>query len=184
VKFYGTMTLPPGRYELRLMVVDPRSGDSNLRIVRLEVPDFSAGSPELMPPLIPDPVGKWVLARVEPVEGQPEDPWPFQAPQGPFLPAAAPVVNAGDQTPLLLFGRNLGNGELRAEGRLLDASGAVVTELDLALPQQAQTGMAAYEGVMTTFSTAGVKPGDYTLAVTLASDDGGPQTTTIPIVVR
>ncbi|NIM62092.1 MAG: hypothetical protein GTO30_10650, partial [Acidobacteria bacterium] len=54
LKFYGAIKLPAGDYDLRLLVVEPASGRSNLRIVPLHVPDFATGEAELMPPLIPD----------------------------------------------------------------------------------------------------------------------------------
>ena len=183
LKFYGSMKLPAGEYDLRLLVVEPISGRTNLRIVPLDVPDFTAGGAELMPPLVPDPGGKWLLARNEPVKGQSADPFPFMADQNPFLPGAHPSVKAGEMLRLFLIGRNLGDGALQASAEVTDAGGQIVAEPEISLLQLARTGMEGYDGVMTDLSTDRLAPGEYTLALTVTAG-GEPKTSTIPLTVR
>lgn len=183
LKFYGSIELPAGEYDLRLLVVEAISGRSNLRIVPLEVPDFSAGVAELMPPLVPDTGGKWLLARVEPEEGQDPDPFPFMADRNPFLPGAHPAVKAGETLRLMLIGRNLGDGEIRAKAELTDADGRSVAAPGLSPLQSSRTGMKGYESVKTGLPTDELAPGEYTLALTVTAG-GEPQTSTIPLTVR
>jgi len=183
LKFYGSIKLPAGEYDLRLLVVEPTSGRSNLRIVPLDVPDFSAGGAEFMPPLVPDPGGRWLLARVEPEKGQKPDPFPFMADRNPFLPAAHPSVKVGEMLRLMLVGRNLGDGELRAKAELTDAGGRAVATPVLSPLQTARAGMKGYETARTGLSTDQLAPGEYTLTLTVTAG-GEPQTSTIPLTVR
>ena len=136
-----------------------------------------------MPPLVPDPGGKWLLARNEPVKGQSADPFPFMADQNPFLPGAHPSVKAGETLRLLLIGRNLGEGELRAKVELTDAGGQAVATPGLSPLQPARTGMKGYDSAKTGLSTDQLAPGEYTLALTVTAG-GEPQTSTILLTVR
>ncbi|NIM01667.1 MAG: VWA domain-containing protein [Acidobacteria bacterium] len=183
LKFYGGLKLPAGEYDLRLLVVEPTSGRSNLRIVPLDVPDFASGAAELMPPLVPDPGGKWLLARVEPGEGESPDPFPFMAGQTPFLPGAHPTVKAGETLPLMLIGRNLGDSEPWATAELTDAAGNAVHTPGLSPLQTGRAGMTGYEAIRTALATDELAPGEYTLALTVAAG-GDPLTRTIPLTVR
>ncbi len=183
LKFYGSIELPAGKYDLRLLVVEPTSGRTNLRIVPLDVPDFSAGAAELMPPLVPDAGGKWLLARIEPAEGQARAPYPFMADRNPFLPGAHPSVKTGETLRLLLVGRNLGDGRLEAAAELTDAEGQTVLTPELSPLQMTRTGMKGYAGAKTALSTDQLAPGEYTLALTVTAG-GEPQTSTIPLTVR
>jgi hypothetical protein len=121
VKFYGALSLPPGDYELRILVTGVDTGLTNLRIVPLSVGD--ASGPELLVPMFPDPLGKWLLARRH---ASSEDAlgFPFLADGTPFLPAAAPAVaREGEGQRLYLLGAELGDVS-GLQGRLLAADGS------------------------------------------------------------
>ncbi len=182
LKFYGAIKLPAGDYDLRLLVVEPASGRSNLRIVPLHVPDFATGEAELMPPLIPDPGGKWLLARVEPEEGEAPDPFPFTVNRRPFLPAAHPTAKVGETLRLMLIGRNLGEEALRAEAALTNAGGETWI-VDLSPLRPASTEMEGYKAARTGLATADLEPGEYTLALTVTAG-GEERTTEVPFTLR
>jgi VWFA-related protein len=183
VKFYGALELPAGRYTLRALVFEPDSGYSGLSIVDVDVPSFDPGEPVLLPPLFPDAIGSWLLARQQPpIEGEPP-PFPFVVGDEPYLPAVRPSVQRGDPSRLFLVGSNLG-GVTGAEGRLLDASGAVVGTVAFTSAERKATPIPGYQALVTTLDPSGLDGGEYTLEVTLNRGGDPPTTASIPLSVR
>lgn len=183
VKFYGALKLPAGRYTLRTLVFEPESGYSCLSIVDVDVPSFDPGEPALLPPLFPDPIGAWLLARQQPpVEGEPP-PFPFVVGDEPYLPAVRPRVERGDPSRVILVGSNLG-GVTGADGRLLDASGAVVGSVVFTSPVRMATPMPGYQALVTTLGPSGLDGGEYTLEVTLTHGGDALVTASVPLTVR
>lgn|GEM_PF-1168026 len=63
LKLVGSLSLPPGQYSLRVLVMDADSGQYGLRTVPLVVPDPSAAVAMLLAPLVAEPPGSWLLVR-------------------------------------------------------------------------------------------------------------------------
>ena len=166
VKLYGQLALAPGSYVLRVLVQSGVTGETGLRAVPLAVPAFDRGEPALLPPLVPDPPGRWLNLRAS---GGGAAPFPFTAGGRPFLPAARPVVAAGGEAPLVLLAAGLGEGDprhLALSGRVLGADGKPRPEGAVAL----RGGAAPADGVErleAAFQPGGLPAGDYTLVVTL-----------------
>ncbi len=89
VKFLGHLELPPGSYQLRLLVHESASQRYALRELHLEVPD----RPALLAPLVDEPPAHWVLVAEAPHDAAGEVPFAdlFRR-VGVGLPSALPVL--------------------------------------------------------------------------------------------
>jgi len=63
LKFAGSLSLPPGYYSLRMLVMDVGSGQYGLRTVPLVVPSPDLETSMLLTPLVAEPPGSWLLVR-------------------------------------------------------------------------------------------------------------------------
>jgi VWFA-related protein len=181
VKFYGTFELEPGDYRLRLLVMNAQTGLSTLQIVGLSIPAPDTSRPAVLPPMFPDPYGKWLLARQGASPGTPPRPFPFVVGESPYLPAARPVLQSGG-TPLHILASNLDPTGLTANGTLRDASGAV-HEVALGSLSAMATAMDGYYALSGTLDVSRIDPGEYDLSVTVRQGDAPVVSETIPVVV-
>ncbi|MGH9362823.1 MAG: VWA domain-containing protein, partial [Thermoanaerobaculia bacterium] len=119
LKFYGDLELPPGEYSLRVLVRNAHTGAHSLQVVPVVVPAFDQAGPVVLPPLFPEPQGKWLLTRETQVAGAPQPDYPFMIGQEPFIPASKPVLAANQGVRVTVMAYNLGNGDVRAEAGVL-----------------------------------------------------------------
>ncbi|HVS01488.1 MAG TPA: VWA domain-containing protein [Thermoanaerobaculia bacterium] len=176
LKYFAHLDLPPGRYQLRVLVRNGQTGASRLATTSLEVPSFGAEA-ALATPLFPEPQGKWLII---PEAERPDVDYPFmqvQEVQGalqqvPYVPAAEPVVAASGATALELVAYGLPAGELRAEGHAVTAEGQPVPGVSLELGGR-YTAAAGLDRLPATLRTQGLRPGLYTLVVTLTHPESG-----------
>jgi len=63
LKLVGSLSLPPGPYSLRMLVMDADSGQYGLRTVPLAVPAPETAATVLLAPLVAEPPGSWLLVR-------------------------------------------------------------------------------------------------------------------------
>src|SRR6185436_2904788 len=61
-KFFGHLDLPPGTYDLRVLVRNGGTGATATRVSKLEVPAFGQ-RPVLLPAFFPEPPNRWLMAR-------------------------------------------------------------------------------------------------------------------------
>jgi VWFA-related protein len=174
LKFYGHFDLAPGDYNLRVLVRNAKTGASGLRVLPLTVPAMTADAPELLPPLFPEPPGRWLMTRESEQPGERQVPYPFMLKEEPYIPAARPVVAGGGEVKLVLAGYRLGAQAPvfavrveRAEGGAVAGGGGAVTVLER-LP----AGAGGEERLLASFKPQGLPPGEYTLRVALDSPAG------------
>jgi VWFA-related protein len=182
LKFFGHLELPPGRYALRLLMRNARTGAHALRTVALEVPSFTAG-PVLLPPLVPEPTGRWLMKRET---QQPDDlpvAFPFLQRGQPFLPAARPVLQASQSSRLALAAYNLGSGEVQAEAVLLAAGGREAGRAPLTLVREEGTPAEGPDRLAATWAVPALPAGDYTLQIHLSAG-GVRRTSELPVGIR
>jgi hypothetical protein len=173
---YGHFDLDPGRYLVRVLVRNSATGEASVATVPLEVPAFERGEAALLPPIFPELGGRTLALR----EGGGRDklrdvPFPFRIGDRPFLPAARPVVHAGEVAPVLLLASGLGAGEPEVQGRVFAADGTARQAGQVALshvPDDAHAsgtsgtapGLSSYRAL---FTPGDLPAGEYTLVVTL-----------------
>lgn len=183
LKFYGHLELPPGSYKARVLVRNGRTGFHGLQVVSLEVPSFAGAGPVLLlPPFFPEAKGEWLVAREAQRPGRRELPMPFRMGDQPFLPAALPILGAGESR-FALLGYNLADeGDLQVRSQVLTADGREMQAGDLSLVSRA-TGEAGADRLELTFRPPALQPGEYLLRVTVTDAAGKAGTATTPFVV-
>ena len=97
LKFAGSLSLPPGAYSLRLLVMDVDSGQYGLRTVPLVVPSPDLATSILLTPLVAEPPESWLLVRQDVT---PESPPPETAGEVGEAPEAETAAAAPTPTPI------------------------------------------------------------------------------------
>jgi VWFA-related protein len=184
LKFYGDLALAPGSYSLRVLVRNGATGALSSRVVPLAVPAFAERKAVLLQPFFPEAPGRWLLVR-ETNEVPKDVPYPFQIQQEPYIPAAAPVLQPGQEARLSLIGYHLQPGVLKADARILRSDGQELGENGQIVVKERQPGAAANEPdrLAATFRPPALQPGEYLLLVTLSDKAGQAETSTASFVV-
>lgn len=173
-KYWGHLDLPTGRYTVRVVARNARTGEHGARTLDLVVPDYTANAVSLLPPYFPEAPGSWVMSREGP-NRQREVPYPFQAGGEAFIPAVHPKVPSRGATAIVLTGFHL--PEPTFETQIIAADGTPATRAAVAI-----AGLEATDagGVVAraTLTTEGLDPGLYRLEVRTA----GERTSTLFIV--
>lgn len=181
-KYWGHLDLGPGDYVIRVMARNGLTGDAGVASVPLRVPDFTGGESVLLPPLFPEPMGKWVMGREDESEQRAGVEFPFMLAGNPFIPAAMPELGSGPSQ-LSIVGYNLGDGELAVSAMLLDESGAQVRESSLDLLDRSH-GTGGLQRLVVQFEPGKLERGSYTLVTTVRDLAGGAEhRSSTPVVV-
>jgi VWFA-related protein len=182
LKFFGHVDLLPGDYSLRVLVRNGATGVFGLRVAPLTVPAAAQAGPVLLPPLFPEPSGKWVLVPEAPRGGKRPE-YPFLLDQQPFVPASKPVLGPGQEARLALIGYNLGQGDLQATARITSADGREVEPGVIALGAREPGASGAPDRLAATFRAPQLAPGEYRLSVQLTGPGGTATTSAAPFVI-
>jgi VWFA-related protein len=181
LRFLGHLELPPGRYNLRVLALNGRTGAYGLRVARVEVPEMGAGKPVLLQPLFPEPPGRGVVTREAAVDGQ-EIPFPFT--QGPiaYLPASRPILKAGEEAPVALVGYHFPAGDLRIRTAVLTPDGREVASGGLRVLGR-EDGPDGADRLRAAFRPSRLAPGEYLLRVTMTGE-GAERASTAPFTIE
>ncbi len=102
MSFYGTLSVPPGRYTIRLMVRETETEAAGVRFLDVTVPAYNPKAAFLLPPVAMEEPGTWL--RLDMGGGRTDGPaFPFQVAGEPFLPRASLEVRPGEVEKLVLF---------------------------------------------------------------------------------
>ena len=182
LKFYGHLELPPGSYKARVLVRNGRTGEYGLKVVPIEVPEMKQAGPVILTPFFPEPKGQWLLTREAPRPDRRDVPLPFRLGDQPFLPAATPVLDEGQEARFSMLGYNLQEGDLQVRSEVQTADGRPAERGDVTLTGRA-TDVGGAEHLELTFKPAALKPGEYLLKVTVTDASGKAGTATTRFVV-
>lgn len=159
LEYFGRLEAPPGRYELRVLVRERRSGASGLVRTAVEAP--AAGAPRVLAiferPTDRDP---WVPVRGAGLE---RDDRGFLLGPPPLVPAALPVLTAGDPARTVLVGPGDG-AELAAKKVRVEFGGPSRRHVEAELAVEAGALVARFT------PPPRLEPGTYTLVVDLGRD--------------
>ena len=175
-KLLSHLELPTGRYEIRSLVRNARTGTSGLAVTTIEVPSFSDDGPVLLPPFFIEPDEQW-LVGLEQREGS-EAAYPLMGGDKPLIPASHPRLVADQRIPVLLVGHELPR-TLEADGHLIGPDGKVYDDIDIEVERRlADRGNG--ERLMAKLYAAGIQPGEYQLVVTVRGD-GEETSSSLPV---
>jgi hypothetical protein len=177
LKFFGHLDLPPGDYNVRVLVRNAANGDYGLRSQALSVPPPGSPAPAaLLPPFFPEAPGRWLMVREAPRaadSGTEPPPYPFVAQGKVYVPALRPVLAPMQEIALALIGFNLPAAGLEAHARVLAADGRDLGEGDFKLDGREPSDAGGVERLTATFRPpSGLAPGDYQLVISLRGPNG------------
>ena len=180
-KFWAAFDLPPGSYTGRILVRNSATGDTGVRSVPIEVPSRDEHSAVLLPPLFPEPKGKWLLGR-ESAENKRQASYPFVLHEEAFIPAARPVLT-DLPAEVSLVGYNLVSGDFVVSATVRAFDGEVVSGGSLTVDPTVQSD-GFQQRMVGVFDPSGISAGLYQLEVSITdSTTGQVQSSTIPIRV-
>ena len=182
-KFWAAFDLPPGNYVGRILVRNSANGDTGVRAVPITVPSREESTSVLLPPLFPEPQGKWLLGR-EQAEKDRQAAYPFVLNQQAFIPAARPVLTSGKPTEISLVGYNLVSGDFAVSASVMDLDGKPVAGGSLAVEPTVQSN-GFQQRMVGVFDPSGIPAGLYQLQVSVTdSTSGRVESSSIPIMVE
>jgi VWFA-related protein len=167
IKYYGHFDLPPGDYNVRVLVRNAESGRTGVATRAVNVPVYSQAQPVLLPPFFMEERQKWLLVR-EQGRNQPQGSavvYPFTVSGEPYVPSARPILQDQKTARLCLVAYNLGKGDLAVQGEVLAADGKSSLAGKLAHVERTATGIQGLDKLVATFDPAGLRSGDYVLRV-------------------
>ena len=165
LSFFGTLSVPPGHYTIRLMLQERETGAAGVQFIDVTVPPHDPRVGFLLPPLVVDDAARWI--GLEMSRGRAST--PFQLGGRPFIPRASFQVLGGQPEQMVLIayepkveGDPAADVQIRSsvtdrEGR---AMGPGVLRLEKV--QRDETGRRTY---LLAYTPEALAPGDYTLRI-------------------
>ncbi len=184
VKYYGHFDLPPGQYDVRVLVRNTETGRTGVQTAHVDVPTYDQTQPVLLPPFFMEDRQKWLLVReTDRQNGQQATVvYPFTVDGEPYVPAARPTLRRESPAKLCLVAYNLAKGDLSVQGQVVAADGTA-TPSKLSKVQRTATGIQGLDKLVTTFDPAGLNAGSYVLRVTVTDPAGRKQASSLPVQV-
>jgi VWFA-related protein len=186
IKYYGHFELPPGSYQVRVLVRNADTGRTGVETVPVEVPAYAQTEPVLLPPFFMEDRQKWLLVREQEGAGQQQSVvYPFTVDGEPYIPSARPVLSNETPARLCLVAYNLGKGELAVKGEVMAADGkGALLPGRLSKVERKPTGIQGLDKMVATFDLEGLKAGDYVLQVAVTDPaTGHKETNSLPFQV-
>jgi hypothetical protein len=169
LSFYGTLSVPPGDYTLRLMLNERESGAAGVQFIDVTVPPYDERAGFLLPPVLVDDATRWLGMWVD--QGREGRAYPFQIEGEPFLPRADFGVRRGrdERMVLLAFEPRLFRGDpaadLQIRSSLTDRDGAFQPAGRLRVERVLHDGPGQRTYVLSYTPDEALPDGDYTLRV-------------------
>ncbi len=164
LKFVGRFALEPGDYTLRVMVQNNATGNYFMSWSILTLPAAEDLSPQLLPPLFPDPETPWTVARQHG-----EDTTVALENCGGVFPAARPILVENQPAEVYLGGGGWDESAV-VEIRILNEIGRTVFE---PLVRFTDPPLGDFQFRRIALTEVDLPPGDYSLVVTLADESAG-----------
>jgi VWFA-related protein len=184
IKYYGHFDLPPGQYDVRVLVRNADTGRTGVQTAHIDVPTYDQAKPVLLPPFFMEDRQKWLLVRETDHQGQQSTVvYPFTVDGEPYVPAARPTLRRESPAKLCLVAYNLGKGDLAVQGEVVAADGTASPSGKLSKVQRTATGIQGLDKLVATFDPSGLNAGSYILKVAVTDPAGHRQTNSLPFQV-
>lgn len=102
LSFYGTLSVPPGQYTIRLMVREEETDAAGVQFLEVTVPRYDPNAAFLLPPVVMDEQERWLRLDMQGGKAS-QAAFPFQVAGEPFLPRASFEVRPGKAEKLVLI---------------------------------------------------------------------------------
>ncbi len=177
LKYYGHLDLPPGEYQLRILIRNYHSEAAALREVQLTVPAFDQLEQPFMMPIFQPPAARdaWVAVR----EWESPTEYPLRIGEQAVSPVVRPVLVAGRRSEAHILAHGLSVGTRKGRIELLHDD-TPVASADLEIDPNREPSQAnEHATVAVSFDTPEVPPGVYVLRAEL----NGAASTPISVVI-
>ncbi|HEV2719644.1 MAG TPA: VWA domain-containing protein [Thermoanaerobaculia bacterium] len=159
LKYYGTLSLPPGKYAVKALVRLPESEKKGFARADVSVPGVDDVA--VLPPLFTDRPGQWLTVKGA-VHGD-SGTFPFQINGEPFMPSAVARLRNGEPRQFAVFVYNATADEMTWETTLTDPAGTRTTTPKLVRELQGDF----VTKLVFQYDAAGVGPGNATLDIVI-----------------
>jgi VWFA-related protein len=178
ISLFGTLSVPPGQYTIRLMVRESETGHSAVRFLDLTVPPYDGRAAFALPPLVVDDAERWLSLDIGAGKmTTPSAAQPFRLQAEPFVPRTSFEVHPGAAERLALIvwdptapGDPAADVEIRSS--LTASDGHVVPAGRLHLERVSRDG-GGRRTFLFSYTPGAIEAGDYTLRIGL--EQGGSQ---------
>ncbi len=165
VRFLGELSLPPGDFQLRILVRNLRSGEVSVSTTRLLVPEAAGEIPHLGAPLFVDDSGQWLMVT-DPSTPVGEVGDLLTVGDNRIMPLVRPALVAGTEVSILVPVQALEVFEHGVEAQLVTRDGELVEGGEVRWHRPLLAGVNGTRWIPGTLSTKGLTAGDYRLEVT------------------
>jgi VWFA-related protein len=175
VSFLGTLSVPPGKHTVRLLVAERDGGGEGVQFVDVTVPPYDPRAGFLLPPVVMEDNERWLKVEMARGRAGPGAPFPFQVGGKPFLPRASLEVSGGSPEKLVLIAYEpLRPGDpaasLEIRSSLVDQQGRTVPAgfIKIDRVEREENGRRTY---LLGYTPEALTKGDYTLRISMV--EGG-----------
>ena len=168
LKYYACLTLPPGLYDVKILVEIRGTEARGFAKTTLNLPE--AGEARILPPLVMEDEGRWIMIKAEP-RNVIEVPYPFHVGGESFVPAVTPVIRPNSVTRAALFGSGINFDLANIRAGVRNSSGQVEPNAAievLGLDRDPESGL---EKLLIELTLGEVLPGDYYLDIAIEQGD-------------
>ena len=169
IKYYGSLLLPPGDYELRTLVRFAGSESFGFHLAPLTVPDFDDHA--VLRPFIFDDEGDWQMLKGRPRSAAEVD-YPFELAGESFIPSAIPHLREGSSRKVALFTYNFPEDGMEIDARVR-AVGGEERSAAIALVGRTQKDEKGATKLLFEFTPRGLAPGRYELEIRVRDRENG-----------
>jgi VWFA-related protein len=113
IKYFGTLSLPPGNYAIKSLLRIANSGRRGYARANIRVPH--KGELGLVSFVIDEKPSQWTIVKGE-AHGENAGDYPFQIDGEPIVPSVLPRIKAGDSRKVAVFVQNAEPEELMIDG--------------------------------------------------------------------
>jgi len=183
-KFWGELDLDPGVYTIRALMRNGSTGATSVHVTELTVPDIDNNERLLLPPLFPEPNGKWIMAR-EQNRTERSSGFPFVMGDETFFPASRPTVANDQPSTICLIGVGLADRSVDLSGQILDNEDNLVEGSQVSM-EPASGGLLADQACSPVeLTVTGAHSGDCRLEVVVSDGATGDRwLSSVPILVE
>jgi hypothetical protein len=173
IKFYGTLLLPPGDYELRVLVHSAARDASSVSVTSLHVPVAPGGPATVLSPFFESSATGWTMTKgpVRSGTALEKADYPFSVASQSFVPAAAATLANGSDARVALITYNFGQGvvpaPLQVRSEVLDRSGET-HPVDQKILERSDGERWGGRKLVLAVRPETLPPGDYRLRVTVS----------------